>query len=208
LVKEFNNVYCVGRNYASFAGEMGNALPEKPIIFMKPNHSLIRMNNSSVELSAHLGEVNGEAEIVLHIGKAYQEGMPVDELVDKYTIGIDFTYRAVLNEVKKKGQPWLPAKGFPDSSAIGEFRSFSSETIQQNNFNLIQNDETLQVGHVKNMIFSLQTVIDFIAEHYGLGEGDLIYTGTPEGIAKLKHNDDLTVQWGSETLGTSKIVLK
>jgi fumarylpyruvate hydrolase len=209
LVKNsFRNIYCVGRNYALFADEMGNTMPESPIIFMKPTHSLEIMNGDYIQLYGNRGEVNCEAELVLHIGRSYEKGLYVNELVDKMTVGIDFTYREVLNEVKKKGQPWLAAKGFLGSSAIGEFRSFTSESILQHDFQLRKNGITLQVGNVKNMIFSLQTLIDFIAENYGLGGGDLIFTGTPGGIGKIQNNDVLEIQWGKDILGSCKIMLK
>jgi 2-keto-4-pentenoate hydratase/2-oxohepta-3-ene-1,7-dioic acid hydratase in catechol pathway len=186
---------------------MGNALSESPIIFVKPTHSLEPMNDNVISLSGKHGEVNCEAELVLHIGKEYERGIRVDELVDKFTIGIDFTYRAVLNEVKKKGQPWLAAKGFRSSCTIGDFREISSENALHHDFKLMKNGETLQVGNVKNMIYSLETLIEFVAENYGLGKGDLIYTGTPEGIGKLQHNDVLEIQSGEETLGSCQIAL-
>ncbi|RAS83744.1 fumarylacetoacetate hydrolase [Priestia endophytica] len=208
MQQSFRNIYCVGRNYASFAEQMGNAMPEHPLIFMKPTHSVEKMNSNSLEFYGSRGEINCEAELVLHIGRTYEKGIQIEELVDKMTIGIDFTYRDVLNKVKKRGQPWLPAKGFPNSSAIGEFRSFTSDSVLQNDFKLRKNREILQVGNVKNMIFSLQTLIDFIAENFGLGAGDLIYTGTPEGIGTLQHNDSLEIMWGEETLGSCQILLK
>ncbi len=202
------NIYCVGRNYYSFAKEMGNAISESPIIFLKPTHSLEPMNGSVIALSGKYGEVNGEAEIVLHMGKDYVPGIQVEELVDKMTIGIDFTYRNVLNEIKKKGQPWLPAKGFRSSCSIGEFREISGQSDLTKDFRLIKNGETLQIGNIKNMIFSLQTLIDYIALNFGLGTGDLIYTGTPEGIGTLQDHDHLEIQWGEEILGSCQIILK
>jgi fumarylpyruvate hydrolase len=202
------NIYCVGRNYSSFAKEMGNVISETPIIFLKPTHSLAPMTGNVIELSGSVGEVNCEAEIVLHIGKDYETGIQVDDIADKFTVGLDFTYREVLNEVKKKGQPWMPAKGFRSSSLIGKFQTFTSESIQANDFKLTKNGEVQQAGNVRNMIFSLQTLIEFIGGNYGLGKGDLIYTGTPEGIAKLQHGDTLDIQWGDEILGSCNVSLK
>lgn len=203
----YQNVYCVGRNYASFAKEMGNKISAKPIIFIKPTHSLQDMDHSVSRFSKENGEVNGEAEIVLHIGRSYEKGLTVMDLVDKVTIGIDYTYRAVLNEVKEKGQPWMPAKAFPFSSGLGRFLDLTSEDMLEEDFYLKLNDEILQVGKIGNMIFSLQTLVDYIGENYGLGRGDLIYTGTPENIAKLKDGDKLEVQWGDQLLGTTRIEL-
>lgn len=202
------NIYCVGRNYSSFAKEMGNTISESPIIFLKPTHSLEPMNDNVITLKGKHGEVNCEAELVLHIGKDYEPGIRVEELIDQITIGIDFTYRNVLNETKKKGQPWLPAKGFRSSCATGGFLAFNDEKELLNDFKLLKNDEVLQVGNVKQMIFSLEILTAFIAENYGLGRGDLIYTGTPEGIGTLADGDTLEVHWGEEILGSCKIMLK
>lgn len=203
----FRNVYCVGRNYASFASEMGNKITTKPIIFMKPTHSLTWMDGSVTKFDSDKGEVNCEAEIVLHIGETYQKGMSLEEIVKQMTVGIDYTYRVILNEVKHKGQPWMPAKGFPGSSGIGKFQPFTVESIFETSFELKQNGETLQKGNAKQMIFSIQTIVDFIGQNYGLGPGDLIYTGTPEGIGKLKDGDVLEVLWGNEVIGTSNILI-
>ncbi|MFJ7513028.1 fumarylacetoacetate hydrolase family protein [Peribacillus simplex] len=208
IQKSVRNIYCVGRNYASFAEQMGNAMPEHPLIFMKPTHSLENMNGNTVSFYGNKGEVNCEAELVLHIGRPYEKGVNLNELVDKMTVGLDFTYREILNQVKDKGHPWTTAKGFPYSSTAGEFCSFSTEATQQHDFKLVINGETLQVGNVKNMIFSIQTIVDYVAENFGLGTGDLIYTGTPEGIGTLQDGDVLEVQWGEESLGSCKVALK
>ncbi|WP_102349063.1 fumarylacetoacetate hydrolase family protein [Bacillus sp. Marseille-P3661] len=207
MVDDIRNIYCVGRNYGSFAKEMGNKLTEQPIIFMKPTHSLKKVNAAKIKLDGTRGIVNGEAEIVLHIGRSFEKGIAFQDLVDKFTIGIDFTYREVLNSVKEKGQPWLPAKGFPGSSGVGEFKIFTNELLAQD-FKLIQNGHILQVGNAQQMIFSLDNIIDFIGGNYGLRKGDLIYTGTPEGIATLQNGDTLEVQWGENSLGTCQITLK
>lgn len=206
--QDIRNIYAVGRNYSSFAKEMDNTLSQTPIVFLKPTHALESMTGNEITLSGQKGEVNAEAELVLHVGKNYEPGISFFDLVDQITVGIDFTYRETLNEVKKKGQPWLPAKGFISSCTVGEFRQCREEQDLSNDFHLIQNGKVLQVGNVKNMIFSLQSLVEFIAENFGLGAGDLIYTGTPEGIAKLQSGDVLEVRWGEESLGSCVILLK
>jgi 2-keto-4-pentenoate hydratase/2-oxohepta-3-ene-1,7-dioic acid hydratase in catechol pathway len=205
--KSFGNVYCVGRNYVSFANEMGNLVTDRPIIFLKPTHSIEMMNGNDIPFNGDKGEFNCEAEIVLHIGRPYEKGIHVHELIDKITLGIDFTYREVLNEMKKEGKPWLPAKGLLGTTALGGFLLFSDKILEQD-FKLVLNGETLQVGNVKNMIFPLQTLVNFIGENYGLGEGDLIFTGTPKGIGKINDNDSLLVQWGKQTVGACKMLKK
>mgnify|MGYP001172531853 CR=1 FL=1 len=207
LPEKIRNIFCVGRNYESFARQMGNKVTENPIIFMKPTHSLCQMDGSAIEIPGDRGEVNGEAEIVLHIARPYEQGMKVEDLVDQASIGIDFTFRDVLNEVKANGKPWLIAKGFPGFSAVGRFLPFNSFILQQD-FQFFQNGKLLQTGNIRNMIFSFQNLVDFIAANFGLGPGDIIYTGIPEGIGKLKHRDHLEVRWGNEVLGSCAITFK
>jgi len=207
IQKLFGNVYCVGRNYVSFANEMGNLVTEKPIIFLKPTHSIEMLEGKDIPFYGDKGEFNCEAEIVIKIGRPYEKGIRVNELIDKITLGIDFTYREVLNEMKKEGKPWLPAKGVLGATALGEFLPFSNSILDQD-FKLVQNGKTLQVGNAKNMIFPFQTLVEFIGENYGLGEGDLIFTGTPKGIGKIGHKDTLFVQWGECILGSCKMIKK
>ncbi|MEH7384573.1 fumarylacetoacetate hydrolase family protein [Bacillus sp. JJ1521] len=154
--KLFHNIYCVGRNYTAFAEEMGNKPTETPIVFMKPTHSIAFMNDRDICLEPSGDILNGEAEIVLSIGRAYEKGISIEKLVDKMTIGIDFTYRKRLNKVKDKGQPWLPAKGFSGGAALGEFKQFSLMDIQSKEFSMLLNGKTAQVSSASQMIFSLQ----------------------------------------------------
>ncbi|QGQ97466.1 FAA hydrolase family protein [Paenibacillus psychroresistens] len=208
MFENIRNVYCVGRNYALHAAELGNDVPEYPMIFTKPTHALVEMNGQSILLPSSQGGVHYEAELVLHIGKAYEKGMHVDELVDSCALGVDLTLREVQNELKKKGHPWLAAKGFLRSAPIGPFFPFMGEqAMQQTDFSLFINDIEVQRGNTSAMIFNLQTIVDYIAETFGLGPDDLIYTGTPAGVGALAHNDVLRLQWGNEQAGLCTIQL-
>ncbi len=196
------NIYCVGRNYVEHVNELHNKIPDKPMLFSKPTHSLVQAVGQSIELPSESGEVHYEVELVLHIGRAYEKGISVNELVDVMTIGIDFTLRDVQSELKKKGQPWLLAKGFPYSAVIGSFLPFPGvEACKQIDFSLIQNDKRVQHGNITNLIFDLQTIIDYTAQHFGLGNGDLIFTGTPEGVGPTVNGDHFSIQWGEESIG-------
>jgi fumarylpyruvate hydrolase len=200
------NVYCVGRNYRAHAAELGNDVPEQPMIFIKPTHAITAMTGDVIQLPANQGSIHYEAELVIHIGKPYETGITVDELVDQFTIGLDLTLRDVQSEIKKKGQPWLPAKGFLGSAPLGDFRSFpGTAACQSQDFKLIKNGEAVQIGNVTNMIFDLQTIVDYIALHYGLGVGDVIYTGTPEGVGPLQDGDQLELVWGDQIVGACRI---
>ncbi|MEC0230231.1 fumarylacetoacetate hydrolase family protein [Paenibacillus alba] len=206
MTEAIRNIYCVGRNYRAHAAELGNDVPDQPMIFTKPTHALAAMQEGELALPADQGEIHYEAELVLHIAKPYTAGIQVDELVDKYALGIDFTLRDVQNVIKKKGQPWLPAKGFLNSAAISAFRPFpGTAKLTETNFQLRQNGGMVQNGNISNMIFDLQTIVDYIAKHYGLGAGDIIYTGTPEGVGPVRDGDRLELIWGEEVFAAATI---
>lgn len=196
------NIYCVGRNYGLHAAELGNDIPEEPMIFIKPTHAFVPMQDQVIALPGGKGEIHFETELVLHIGEDYAAGKSVDQLVDQMALGIDFTLRDVQTVLKKKGHPWLPAKGFLNSSPCSEFRPFPGfEAVKQTEFSLRKNGEEVQRGNIHDMIFNLQVIVDYIAAHYGLGAGDVIYTGTPAGVAAVQSGDRLELLWGEESFG-------
>ncbi|WP_410769699.1 fumarylacetoacetate hydrolase family protein [Fontibacillus sp. BL9] len=205
--KLISNVYCVGRNYRLHAEELGNEVPSEPMIFLKPSHAVVPMDGSGLSLPENRGEIHYETELVLRIGRRYEPGMTVDELVDVMAFGIDFTLRDVQNELKKKGQPWTPAKGFKNSAPITPYIAFpgAAETAEEE-FTLRKNGELVQRGNIGNMIFSLQQIVEYLADRYGLDEGDLIFTGTPEGVGPVYQGDRLQIAYGSNELGSFEIV--
>lgn len=207
-MNKINNIYCVGRNYAAHAKELQNEVPSSPMLFSKPTHALVKGDGQEVLFPGDRGSIHFETEVVLKIGKPYEKGIKADEIVDSMAIGIDFTLRDVQSELKKKGHPWLLAKGFPNSALVSKFIPFPGvEEMKKIDFSLVKNGETVQQGNIGNMIFDFQTVIDFTAQNFGLGEGDLIYTGTPEGVGKVKDKDHLTLLWGYSILGECYIKL-
>ncbi|MFC4766807.1 fumarylacetoacetate hydrolase family protein [Effusibacillus consociatus] len=200
------NVYCVGRNYKLHAQELGNDVPTSPMIFSKPTHALVQTQGQEVVLPADRGEVHHEAELVIHIGKPYTAGAKADDIIDRIALGIDFTLRDVQSELKKKGHPWLAAKGFRNSAIITEFHPFPGvEGCKQTDFSLLKNGEQVQRGNISDVIFDFQTIIDFIAANFGLGAGDIIYTGTPAGVGPVANGDRIELKWGKEVLGQCTI---
>ncbi|MCM3764967.1 fumarylacetoacetate hydrolase family protein [Neobacillus niacini] len=196
------NIYCVGRNYAAHAAELNNKVPTSPFLFSKPTHALVEAMGQEIPLPGNRGPVHFETELVIRMGRPYEKGIKVDEIVDGMAIGIDFTLRDVQNELKKKGYPWLLAKGFPNSAVISKFIPFPGvEELLKRNFSLVKTGEEVQSGNISSMIFDLQTIIDFSAEHFGLGEGDIIFTGTPEGVGEVKSGDKLSLVWDQTVLG-------
>lgn len=203
MTAAYQNVFCVGRNYADHAKELGNAVPQTPLIFLKPSHAVVPMEGD-LELPAEAGEIHHEAELVLHVAKPYVPGARVEELVDRIGLGLDFTLRDVQTELKKQGHPWLPAKGFRSSAPLTALFPFpGTERIESTEFLLRKNGETAQRGFARDMIFPLQAVIDHIGSRYGLGAGDLIFTGTPSGVGKVGDGDHLELYWDGALLGAA-----
>lgn len=208
MLNKVNNIYCVGRNYAAHAKELQNEVPTSPMLFSKPTHALVEAKGQEVSLPRNRGSIHFETEIIIRVGKAFEKGIKVEEIVESFTIGIDFTLRDVQSELKKKGHPWLLAKGFPNSALVSKFIPFPRiEEMNNIDFSLLKNEEKVQQGNIKNMIFDFQTIIDFTAMNFGLGEGDLIFTGTPEGVGPVNDNDHLKFLWGNSVLGECFIKL-
>jgi fumarylpyruvate hydrolase len=207
-MNQYRNIYCVGRNYAEHAKELGNAVPKSPIIFLKTSHAVIPLDGELV-LPSGMGEIHHEAELVLHVAKPYAPGARVEEIVDRIALGLDFTLRDVQSELKKQGYPWLPAKGFRGSAPLTALHPFSGgERIENTEFALRKNGEVVQRGFAREMIFPLQRIVDHIGTTYGLGAGDLIFTGTPPGVGKVSDGDRLELIWDGEVLGTGVVRMR
>lgn len=205
---EIKNIYCVGRNYVLHAKELNNEVPTSPFLFSKPTHAVAFADGREIVLPGDRGQIHYEVELVVKIGKPYHKGITVDEMIDQMAIGIDFTLRDVQSELKKKGHPWLLAKGFLNSALLSKFFPFpGEEKCRQTEFSLVKNGEQVQIGSIRDLLFDLQTIIDFTAEHFGLAAGDIIFTGTPEGVGAVKNGDQYSLVWGKEVVGESTIVL-
>jgi len=202
---EIRNLYCVGRNYAMHAAELGNAVPEEPMIFLKPTHAALPFAGV-IAMPAGVGEVHHETELIIRIGAEYAPGKSVDELVDGVAYGIDFTLRDVQNVLKSKGHPWTKAKGFLRSAPMTPFRPFPGvEELAKKQFSMQINGRVVQQGSIRDMIFNLQTIVDYVASKYGLGPGDVIFTGTPAGVGPVQEGDVLTLFENDEELGKATI---
>lgn len=205
------NIFCVGRNYAQHAAELGNAIPAEPLLFMKPTHALHQLTamDESVALPGDQGELHYELEIVIQISQSYREGAAADELIGRFALGIDFTLRDVQTTIKSKGHPWLKAKGFLRSALISPWQDFRSEAdLRELPFALQHNGQSVQQGKAAEMIFSLQQIIDFCGDHYGLAQGDMIFTGTPAGVGKVSHGDRLAMLLNGNELASCVVQLR
>ncbi|MEL1136105.1 fumarylacetoacetate hydrolase family protein [Desulfitobacterium sp. THU1] len=202
------NIYCVGRNYVLHAEELNNAIPQTPLLFTKPTHSLAEAKGGEIFFPSDRGQIQYEAELVFHISRPYEPGIRVDDLVDKMAIGIDFTLRDLQTELKGKGYPWVLAKGFINSAVLTPWQPFTGlETLEDIDFSLVKNGQEVQRGNMKNMIFDLQTIIDYTALHLGLGQGDIIFSGTPAGVGPVLDGDRFVCKLGDNELGSCLIKL-
>lgn len=186
-------IICIGRNYTEHARELNNPVPEKPVFFMKPDTALLQKNNPFF-YPDFSKDVHYETELVLKISR---NGRHIEEkFAHKYynelTIGIDFTARDIQAECKAKGLPWEISKAFDQSAPLGRFlpkTKFSNLNSIQ--FELNINDVTVQHGNSSDMIFSFDQIISYISKFITLKTGDLIFTGTPEGVGPVKINDHM-----------------
>lgn len=186
-------IFCVGRNYAEHAKELGNAVPEEPVIFMKPKTALMQ-SNAPFYYPEFSNELHYEAEVVLRICKngKYVTEESAYKYYDAFTIGIDFTARDLQAELKKKGLPWEKAKAWDNSAVIGKWIPFTDELRNQPiHFSLQKNKELVQSGNTEDMIFPFDEIVSHISQYFSLNIGDLIYTGTPSGVGECVTDDVL-----------------
>jgi len=185
-------IICVGRNYREHAEELGNAIPEEPVLFMKPDSALMRQRDKFY-IPDFSQNVQYEAELVFRInriGKRIQEKFAYKYFA-QFTLGIDFTARDVQQELKAKSLPWEKAKAFDQSAVVGNWLEVKDLDLHNINFELKINGQTVQIGNSKDMIFSIQELIENISSYFTLKIGDLIFTGTPKGVGKLEPQDVL-----------------
>lgn len=186
-------IIAVGRNYAEHAQELNNPVPQVPVIFMKPETALLK-DNAPFYHPDFSNDIHYEAEIVIKICK---EGRHISEkFADTYyeelALGIDFTARDLQQKHKEKGLPWELAKAFDFSAPVSRFLPKSDFDMGNINFALDLNDNRVQTGNTREMLFSFNKLIAFISQYISLKKGDLIYTGTPQGVGKVNIGDRLT----------------
>ena len=186
-------IFCVGRNYADHAKELGNAVPEEPVIFMKPKSALLQ-SHAPFYYPEFSNELQYEVELVLHICKngKYIPERQANKYYNKLTVGIDFTARDIQAELKKKGLPWEKAKAWDNSAVVGKWIDVTPEMIKKTiNFSLLNNQSKVQDGNSKDMIFSFDHIVSHISNYFSLNIGDLVFTGTPAGVGECVVGDML-----------------
>lgn len=186
-------IICIGRNYVEHAHELNNPVPETPVFFLKPDTSLIK-NNRPFYYPDFSKDIQYETELVVKInrlGKTIAQKF-AHRYYDEIGLGIDLTARDLQRRCKEKGLPWEIAKAFEGSAPISKFVNKDKfHNVQQINFRLDLNGETVQSGNSKDMIFSVDRIIEYVSRFFTLRTGDLIFTGTPAGVGPVKINDRL-----------------
>jgi len=186
-------IICVGRNYTAHAKELGNDIPDEPVIFMKPKSALLQ-SHTPFYYPEFTNELNYECELVLRVcknGKYIQERHAAN-YYNGITVGIDFTARDIQNDLKAKGLPWEKAKAFDNSAAVGKFIDVTPGFNKKNiNFSFYKNKELVQHANSSQMIFSFDFIVAHISNYFSLNIGDLIFTGTPEGVGECVVGDEL-----------------
>ena len=195
-------IICIGRNYADHAAELNNPLPAKPVFFMKPDSALL-LKNKPFYIPEFSNEVHYETELVVKIDRLGKHIEPkfAHRYYSQVSLGIDFTARDLQDEQKKKGLPWEIAKAFDYSAVLGEFVSLKElPSIQELKFQLDIDGTTMQKGFTGQMIFNVDTIIAYVSQFVTLKIGDLIYTGTPQGVGPVKVGQRLTASLEGKTL--------
>jgi len=198
-------VVCVGRNYAAHAKELGNAVPEAPILFLKPATSLVPLG-PDFAIPSGRGSCHHETEISLLIGRTLTGQVSEAEAraaIAGITLGLDLTLRDVQNQLKQQGHPWEVAKAFDGAAPMGTFAPLSATTsLSDLSFTLTVNGDLRQQGHSADMITGIIPLLQFIATIFTLQPGDVVMTGTPEGVAALNAGDALVLTLGEQSWAT------
>ncbi len=200
-------IICLGRNYINHAKELSNEIPEEPLFFLKPDSSILPKRNPFY-IPNFSDEIHYEVELIVKIsrlGKNISEKFAGD-YYNEIGLGIDFTARDLQNECKKKGLPWEKAKAF-DQSAVVSTAFINKKTIDIGNlnFSLNKNGTRVQKGNSADMIFSIDQIISYVSQFMTLKTGDLIFTGTPEGVGKINIGDELIGYIGDQQMFKTKI---
>jgi 2-keto-4-pentenoate hydratase/2-oxohepta-3-ene-1,7-dioic acid hydratase in catechol pathway len=193
-------IFCIGRNYADHAKEMGSAVPDEPIIFMKPKSALIQ-GHTPFYYPEFTNDLHYEAELVVRISKngKYIQEKHASNYYNAISVGIDFTARDIQQQLKEKGLPWEKAKAFDNSAAVGKFIDLTPAIDKKNvNFSLLKNKEVVQKGNSGSMIFSIDKIVSNISNYFSINIGDLIFTGTPPGVGECLVGDLLEAYFEKE----------
>lgn len=184
---------CIGRNYTEHIAELENERPKDPVVFMKPDTSIL-LKKQPFFIPDFSDDVHHEVEILVKINRL---GKHIDKqfahkYYDEIGLGIDFTARDVQSELKAKGLPWEKAKAFDGAAVIGNWLPKSTfSDVNDISFSLKKNDKIVQNGNTSHMLWKIDEIIEYVSKYFTLKIGDIIFTGTPAGVSKVEANDTL-----------------
>jgi 2-keto-4-pentenoate hydratase/2-oxohepta-3-ene-1,7-dioic acid hydratase in catechol pathway len=193
-------IFCIGRNYAKHIEELGNSADDACVIFMKPASCVVD-EGEPVVLPTAFGEVHHEAELVVLLTGGGRD-IALEDAMDSVagiTLGLDLTLRDLQNKLKNKGAPWELAKAFDNAAPLGDFKPYLEQDLQAISFTCYVNGQLRQHGHTKDMLYSVARQIHILSQTWDLQPGDVIFTGTPEGVGPVKPGDTIVLQ--SEQIG-------
>ena len=200
-------IICIGRNYIDHIKELSNQKPMNPVVFLKPDSSVIAKNQNFI-IPSFSNEIHHEVELVIKINKV---GKHIDKsfshkYYDEIGLGIDFTARDIQSNLKEKGHPWEKSKAFDNSCMVGNFlKKEKLEDISKIEFSLKKNNEIVQSGCSNDMLWKIDELISYVSQYFTLKIGDLIYTGTPSGVSKVESGDILEGYISSIKMFTLKV---
>lgn len=186
-------IICIGRNYVDHIEELNNERPSEPVVFLKPDTAILP-KKTPFTIPEFTNEVHHELEIIVKINKVgkYIDKKFAHKYYDEIGLGIDFTARDLQNNLKEKGLPWEKSKAFDGSAIIGDFIPINYlDSLENIKFELTKNQITVQEGNTNRMIWSIDEIIEHVSQYFTLKKGDIIFTGTPKGVAKVAPNDVL-----------------
>jgi 2-keto-4-pentenoate hydratase/2-oxohepta-3-ene-1,7-dioic acid hydratase in catechol pathway len=190
-------IFCIGQNYVGHIRELGNPMPDKPVVFIRPLACLVAPDEK-IHFPKHGKLLHYEVEVVVRIGKQGQNIIEAEALsyIDAVTLGADLTLRDLQKAAKDEGLPWEEAKSFEQSAPLGEFLPYDSATIDLKDLNFVCriNGEVRQNGNTDDMLFSFEKLLVYLSKIWILRPGDMIYTGTPAGVGPLQIGDSIEVE--------------
>ena len=199
-------IICVGKNYLKHIDELNSSKEDEPVIFLKPDTSIIQKNQPFF-IPEFSNEIHYEIEIILkfnRLGK-HIESKFSNKYFNQISLGIDFTARDFQNKFKDRGLPWDISKGFDNSALIGDWKSIKTYDLDNINFRLEKNGKIVQQSNSKNMIWKIDELIAYASKYFTIKIGDIMFTGTPEGVGVVSEDDFLEGFLGDEKVFSVKI---
>ena len=199
-------IICVGKNYLKHIDELNSSKEDEPVIFLKPDTSIIQKNQPFF-IPEFSNEIHYEIEIILkfnRLGKHIESNFS-NKYFNQISLGIDFTARDFQNKFKERGLPWDISKGFDNSALIGDWKSIKTYDLDNINFRLEKNGKIVQQSNSKNMIWKIDELIAYASKYFTIKIGDIMFTGTPEGVGVVSEDDVLEGFLGDEKVFSVKI---